>query len=229
VGGDNLSKFYEEKIAEYFFVVRKDIIGLVRELNLKEPLSVLEVGAGGGDTLIELKKLGIAKEVVGVDIVRLVNSYQDDPLMDNFIVGDIEKIELPYPENYFDLIICADVLEHLYDPWNAVRKLYKYLKQNGYFIASIPNIGHFSVLKKIFIDKDFRYENAGILDKTHIRFFCRKNIIDLFEANNLKVVKMISNFELNKKSKSNILSKITLGYLSDLLTVQYLVVSQKYG
>lgn len=79
------------------------------------------------------------------------------------------------------------------------------------------------------MDKDFRYDNAEILDKTHIRFFCRKNIIDLFEAKNLKVVKMISNFELNKKSKSNILSKITLGYLSDLLTVQYLVVSQKYG
>jgi len=128
--------------------VRKDIIDLVKKLNLEEPLSILEIGAGGGNTLIELKRLGVAKEVVGVDIVRLISSYQDDPLMDNFIVGNIEKIELPYPENYFDLIICADVLEHLYDPWNAVKKLYEYLKQNGYFIASIPNIGHFSVLKK---------------------------------------------------------------------------------
>jgi len=45
--------------------VRKDIIDLVKKLNLEEPLSILEIGAGGGNTLIELKRLGVAKEVVG--------------------------------------------------------------------------------------------------------------------------------------------------------------------
>lgn len=161
--------YYKEKNKEYFSGIRWDIINLIPPL---KNAKVLEIGAGEGNTLIKLKELGLANEIVGVDIIQLTDSNQTHPLMDKFIIGDIEKINLEFPSEYFDIIICADILEHLYDPWKTVNKLAFYLKKYGFFISSLPNI--------IIVEKDFKYEETGILDKTHLRFFCKRNIINLF-------------------------------------------------
>ncbi|MEN2983917.1 MAG: class I SAM-dependent methyltransferase, partial [Dictyoglomaceae bacterium] len=91
-------KFYEKKDKGYFSGIRWDIIKLFPPINNAK---VLEIGAGEGDTLIKLKELGLAKEVVGVDLIQLDNSNQNH-------------------QEYFDLIICADVLEYLYDHWNVI-------------------------------------------------------------------------------------------------------------
>lgn len=220
----DLLKYYKEKSKDYFSNIRLDIIKIMPSI---ENAKVLEIGAGEGNTLIKLKELGLAKEVVGIDIVELEHSNQKNPLIDKFIIGDIEKIDLNFPLDYFDIIICADVLEHLYDPWNVVKKLSLFLKPFGFLIASIPNIGYYKILKKIIIDKDFKYENSGILDKTHLRFFCKKNIINLFEDADLKVLKILSTFELDKRTKSYLFNKITFRIFKDLLTDQYLIISQK--
>ncbi len=72
----------------------------------------------------------------------VADSQQENSEIDRLIIGNIENIELDLPNDYFDVIICGDVLEHLVDPWNTMAKLHKHLKQNGVIII----INHFIIL-----------------------------------------------------------------------------------
>jgi 2-polyprenyl-3-methyl-5-hydroxy-6-metoxy-1,4-benzoquinol methylase len=211
-------EIYAKKPIGYFSFFRYDIIKLINCNNC----NILEIGCGQGNTLIELKKQGKAKFTVGIDIMDLNQSTK----LDKFILADIESEEnIDLPENYFDIIICADVLEHLKDPWNVLEKIKKFLKPNGIIIASIPNIREISTLASILIKGDFRYVNAGILDKTHLRFFCKKNIIELFEKTGYKVEKIT--FDLSTSLIRRPLLKLSFGLLEEFLVIQYLVVSRK--
>ncbi|MDF1548024.1 MAG: class I SAM-dependent methyltransferase, partial [Bacteroidales bacterium] len=118
---------YEDKDSKYFNNPRTDLIGLIPN---KENNKILEIGSGGGDTLIEIKRLGLAKEVVGIDVTDLPNSNQNSAEIDKLLICDIEDVQLNFQENYFDVIICGDVLEHLIDPLSVLRKLHLYLKQD---------------------------------------------------------------------------------------------------
>ena len=206
---------YIEKPKNYFSEIRNDIIELIQCNNC----NILEIGCGEGNTLIELKRQGKAKFVVGIDIVDLNQSSK----LDKFILADIENDNIELPEEYFDIIICADVLEHLKDPWSVLKKIRKFLKPNGILLASIPNVREIKTLISIVIKGDFKYVDTGILDKTHLRFFCKKNIIELFESAGYKIEKIT--FKLSPKRK--FLLKLSLGLLEEFLVVQYLVCCKK--
>lgn len=206
---------YIEKPKNYFSEIRNDIIELIQCNNC----NILEIGCGEGNTLIELKRQGKAKFVVGIDIVDLNQSSK----LDKFILADIENDNINLPEEYFDIIICADVLEHLKDPWSVLKKIRKFLKPNGILLASIPNVREIKTLISIVIKGDFKYVDSGILDKTHLRFFCKKNVIELFESTGYKIEKVT--FKLSPKRK--FLLKLSLGLLEEILVVQYLVLCKK--
>ena len=179
----------EENAKTYFINVRKELLELIppelRDGNL------LEIGAGTGNTLLYAKENAYAKNIYGVELCEIEDSNQKNSLFSDFIIGNIEELELPYEEKTFDVIICGDVLEHLIDPYSVVRSLKKYLKDDGSLIASLPNIRQWKTLKKILIYGDFKYEDSGILDKTHLRFFTKKNMVALFEENGFAVKKIV--------------------------------------
>ena len=216
--------YYLEKREAYFTNARHDLISLLPK---KEGLTILEIGAGGGDTLAELKKSGIAKEVTGVELFDLAGTRQNDPLIDNFIIANIENDELNLPLNHFDAVLCGDVLEHLLDPWKVVEKLTVHLKPGGVIIASMPNIRSTSAFKKIFLRGDFGYTKEGLFDKTHFRFFCKRNMIDLLTSQSLKLVSVTSNLEFKKNSRTRIFNRVTLRLFEEFLTVQFLIVVRK--
>jgi 2-polyprenyl-3-methyl-5-hydroxy-6-metoxy-1,4-benzoquinol methylase len=216
---------YEDKNKLYFSNPRIDLINLIPA---NKDNKVLEVGAGSCDTLVEIKNLNLATEVVGVELMNLESSQQGNSLIDRLIIGNIENIELDLPENYFDVIICGDVLEHLIDPWATLSKLHKYLNSSGIIIISVPNIREYHILYKILFLKDFRYSSYGILDKTHMRFFCRKNIINLLDRSLYKIVSVSSIFKLEKlRNTKKIIDWWTFGLIRDFLTAQYVVVAKK--
>jgi 2-polyprenyl-3-methyl-5-hydroxy-6-metoxy-1,4-benzoquinol methylase len=218
---------YQDKRKSYFNNPRIDLIGLIPP-NINN--RILELGAGGGDTLVEIKRLKLAQEVVGVELMSLTDSQQENSEIDRLIIGNIEEIELDLPENYFDVIICGDVIEHLIDPWNVLRKLHKHLKDSGVIIVSIPNIREYHILYRILILADFKYGDRGILDRTHLRFFCKKNIISLLTSTMYTPVSINSIFKLEKKiSKKKIIDILTFGLIRDFLTAQYVVVARKNG
>lgn len=116
-------------------------------------------------------------------IARIGANYLD------IIQGNIEGMDLPYEKEAFDYIILGDVLEHLYHPEEVLVRLSKYLKKDGRFICSIPNIMHTSVMIPLLKGK-FEYAESGILDKTHIRFFTLESIVKMLDCCGLKTEKV---------------------------------------
>jgi 2-polyprenyl-3-methyl-5-hydroxy-6-metoxy-1,4-benzoquinol methylase len=165
----------------YYGTVRHDLLSM---LPAAAGLRLLELGAGDGTTLREAKRRGIAAYVAGID---LVTPPAGTPAIDHFLSGDVEAMELDLPPASFDAVMAGDVLEHLADPWTMVRRLAGLLRPGGVFIASIPNIRNHRALAPLLLHGDFRYDRAGILDRTHLRFFCRRNAEDLLRQAGLRI------------------------------------------
>ena len=217
---------YDKKNADYFSNIRLDLISLINKDS--KSLKVLEVGAAYGETLFYLKQNGIASETVAVDLFEDKNNKQNYKQLDDFIFGNIEEIELNQYNNYFDLILLPDVLEHLLEPKPVLNKLKNYLKQDGQIIVSMPNIRHYSAITKIFFKGDFSYEESGIFDYTHLRFYCRKNIKELLESTGYKVIKQQSSIKsFQGKSFTKIINLITFGLLEEFFSYQYFFVIKK--
>lgn len=86
----------------------------------------------------------------------------------------------------FDVVVFADVLEHLPDPAAALRIAHNVLNPDGMVIASVPNIAHWSVRWDLLCGR-FDYESCGIMDATHLRWFTEKSIRALFESSGYRV------------------------------------------
>lgn len=210
-----MQESYLDKEKGYFSHIRKDIISFI---GTSKDQTILEIGAGTGATLLELKNKGVAKIIMGFDIVDV---NQNKEKFDSFIIGNIEQENLPFELDFFDSILLPDVLEHLVEPQKTIQKLIPHLKRGGHFHISLPNIRNFEVFYKIFIKGSFEYTDEGIFDKTHIRFFCKKDMLKLITLfPELEVQKIESNLKHLSSMKST-LNKITLGVFEPFLSTQY--------
>ena len=219
---------YEIKEKQYFSNIRYDLLKLIPKNN--KGGHILEIGAGSGDTLMYAKKNSYADKITGIELMEMSNSYQQSEEFDNFMIGNIEELTLEFKAESFDVIIFGDVLEHLINPYDILEKLKPYLKGNGVIIASIPNIRYFNVLKEIIFFGDFKYTDSGILDKTHLRFFCKKNMIDMFHNADYSVIKVMGSIKISgMRPKLNFLNKITFRIFEDFFNKQYFLVVEKNG
>lgn len=214
-------KQYIDKVEDYFNHIRMDAIELIPTENRNG--NMLEIGAADGSTLLYCKKNGYAENITGVELCQIEGSLQNSTEFDDFIIGDIESIDLPFKESSFDVILCLDVLEHLVDPSALLQKIKTYLKDDGVLITSIPNIRELMTMINIFFKGDFKYTDSGVLDKTHLRFFCKKNIIDLFLDNEFKIVKITD----AKNGKRSVVNRLTFGFFEEFITAQYYTVLRK--
>ncbi len=131
---------------------------------------VLDVGCGAGALGAALRaERGI--EVVGVELDPGAAARAAERL-DRVVEADLEAIvELPFEPGAFDAIVFGDVLEHLHDPHRLLRSLRPWLADDGALVCSIPNVGHWSVVLPLLVEDRWRYEDAGLLDRTHVHFF----------------------------------------------------------
>jgi len=86
--------------------------------------------------------------------------------------------DLPASLGSFDLVVFADVLEHLPDPIRLLRNVHSLLNPDARVVISVPNVAHLSVRAQLLFGR-FRYSDRGILDRTHLRFFTRRTIKEL--------------------------------------------------
>ncbi len=177
-----------EFIPMYYQHVRSHLLDFVKEPKEKE-IKVLDVGCGLGATLLELKNRYKNAEIYGIEINKAVGEIAGTHA--DVIIGNIEEIGMDFKEEYFDYIILGDVLEHLINPYEAMEKIKRYLKKGGYMLVSVPNVMHNGVIKSLLYG-NWTYEDAGILDRTHLRFFTYREIIKLFEKAHLNVMGCIT-------------------------------------
>jgi len=131
---------------------------------------ILEIGCGQGKTLQLLKKIKKASFTVGIDKHYPSIKYAQN-IIDKAICCDVEKENIKLEKNSFDYILCLDIIEHLHDPQIFLTNLKSLLKLSGILIVSIPNIRNIQILKNLIVKDSWKYEDKGILDRTHIRFF----------------------------------------------------------
>lgn len=141
---------------------------------------VLDVGASTGYLAEVLVDHGCA--VTGIEVDPEA-ARQAEAHCERVVVGDVEGLDLraELGSERFEVIIFGDVLEHLKDPQRALERFEPLLARGGYVVASIPNIAHASV-RLALLGGEFRYRSLGLLDNTHLRFFTRESVEQLFEA-----------------------------------------------
>jgi 2-polyprenyl-3-methyl-5-hydroxy-6-metoxy-1,4-benzoquinol methylase len=129
------------------------------------------------------------------------------------IVGDVERIEINLPENFFDVLLLSKVLEHLVDPWIVLRRLYKLMKPGSIVISGSPNVCHYSVILALLRGR-WRYEARGVFDATHLRWFCPAGYRELFQVCGFVVDEVGPAWTLNPKARIfNICTRRRLEYM----------------
>ena len=149
---------------------------------------VLDVGAGAGSISKLLQSVGGCR-VTGLEInkeaIKKLSAY-----CERVYEADLNNVswpELLVDEEPFDVLVAADVLEHVYDPLTVLKAMVGLVAKDGQLVVSLPHIAHNAIIASL-LDEDFEYQDWGLLDRTHIRFFGLRNIQKLFVAAGLQIV-----------------------------------------
>lgn len=173
---------YANKTVDYYQHEREEMLPFVP----KNAKTILEVGCGNGSfgRLVKSQQpctyWGIEAETTSAD--------QATKNLDHFINMSFDECK-DLPTKHFDCIVFNDVLEHLVDPTATLLACKSLLKKDGYILSSIPNIRFISYLYRLAYKGEFEYEKAGIMDNTHLRFFTKKSIVNMYARLNFKIIK----------------------------------------
>ncbi len=152
---------------------------------------VLEIGTGSGALAREIQEKCPRVEYIGVEIS---SSYADlgRPHCSKMYIENFEQAsgELLRELADTDIVIFADVLEHFIEPWSILKRMQSWIGANTSIIASIPNAQHWSIHYRL-LAGDWRYADTGLLDRTHLRFFTRQTMIELFETTGYQVESIV--------------------------------------
>lgn len=190
--------------------------------------SVLDVGCSVGSLGASIKA-STGAQVTGIEYSPAM-AAEAEKVLDRVFVGDATAvIDGPALEGMrFDAIIFADVLEHLPDPWLVLRRAVRLLGPDGRIIASLPNIRHLSTIYHLVVLGYWPYRDRGIHDRTHLRFFTRRNVLELFRSANLEIESVDAKYRLlERPHRINRFAKyLALPGLRGFLAFQYLVTAR---
>ncbi|WP_027392238.1 MULTISPECIES: bifunctional 2-polyprenyl-6-hydroxyphenol methylase/3-demethylubiquinol 3-O-methyltransferase UbiG [Aquimarina] len=166
---------YENKPSGYYDNIRDEMIQYLPE----NPKTIIDVGCGNG-AFAEVLKNTTGAEVWGIEYMDKEAQVAKSKLHKVYS-GKCEDYIDELPDKYFDAIYFNDVLEHLVDPYEVLDKIKHKLTANGVLISSIPNVRYHNTFMKVLVQKDWKYEDFGVMDRTHLRFFTKKSIQRMYE------------------------------------------------
>ncbi|MCX7919870.1 MAG: class I SAM-dependent methyltransferase [bacterium] len=152
--------------------------------------NVLDIGCATG-RLGERLKLEKNCFVSGIEFDPIL-AVEAEQRYDHVLILDLEKMEtLPFETNYFDYIICSNVLEHIRNPEEVIEKSKPYLKDQGKYIIALPNIAFISERIKHLFGR-FEYSaNGGLMDVTHVKLYTLKTAKELIHRTGLTIEQVI--------------------------------------
>lgn len=207
-------------IDSYFAHARRDIAPLLPERADR----ILEIGCSSGATLAWLKERWPTATMLGVDGYAPLEPH----IRKRAGKALIHDLEQPLPSlGTFDLILALDVLEHLKEPDVVLADLVRRLTPGGVCIVSVPNVATYQVSLPLLFRRQFRYTDAGTLDRTHLRWFTEESALDLMRSAGLKVRNgIIAGFDGRARRLFN---AATLGLFRHHLTTQYIMCGTRHG
>ncbi|MDC8772992.1 class I SAM-dependent methyltransferase [Roseateles albus] len=208
---------YEDKQPWYFNFVRRDIEALLPSRAER----VLEIGCAAGATLNWLKESGRADHTTGIEPMAQAASVAR-ARVDQVLEGPAEALLTQLPPESFDLVLCLDVLEHLVDPWVVMQQLRGLVRPGGTVIVSLPNVRNHRVVLPLLLAGRFEYQEAGIMDRTHLRFFSRQGALELLEHAGFRVTAEAST-GLRRGDRDFWRNLFTGGLLAPLFISQHLL------
>jgi 2-polyprenyl-3-methyl-5-hydroxy-6-metoxy-1,4-benzoquinol methylase len=207
---------------DYHALVRSDVIPHVPAMGG----TLLDVGGGIGATAAKLKSLGRADRV---GVIDAVDGRGQGPATDFSYVGNVEDEtfmgEVLSKEGPFSTILCLDILEHLVDPWRLVAQLHGALAPNGVIVTSIPNVRNYRALMPLLLKNQWQLRDAGILDRTHLRFFVRSSAIELITSSGLELVSIYAS--PSGGGRIRLFRRLTLGLLNSFTDGQYIICARR--
>ncbi len=198
--------------------VRDDLIAMIPDLDG----AILDVGCASGATMKRLIEKG-ASNVKGAEVSEVCVRDACANGLDVRQV-DVDSLGLPFDEKSFDLVLYADVLEHLVDPWAALESIRPYLKPGGHVLISLPNISSYKILKRLIFFDRWDYADQGILDRTHLRFFTRRTARQMIRGAGLEIVKEASN--CYRGGMLRVLNLLTGGGFTKFSAIQFLFLAR---
>ena len=178
---DLLDKWHEERVINWKWYFERIAEIIVNRFN---PKNILDVGCSDGLLLECFYKYGV--ECYGVDISKKALSYAPQVIRHNLILLDIERENLPFKDNTFDVITILEVLEHLHDHKRIISEMYRVLKPGGIVLMSTPvDSKVYRLINKI-IQKFVKVEGFSDFDicdfSPHINVHPKKFWIKEFES-----------------------------------------------
>jgi 2-polyprenyl-3-methyl-5-hydroxy-6-metoxy-1,4-benzoquinol methylase/glycosyltransferase involved in cell wall biosynthesis len=168
------------------FPISRDVNGSANDTDAKvlklvgKNKRVLELGCGCGHMSRALSEQGC--HVVGIEIHPQA-AQTASAACERVIVGDLDYLNFDKElgSDRFDVVLAADVLEHLKDPLFVLQAIKQFLLPHGYIVVSVPNVAHISIRLALLAGK-FPYSPMGLLDQTHLRFLTRESLETLIES-----------------------------------------------
>jgi 2-polyprenyl-3-methyl-5-hydroxy-6-metoxy-1,4-benzoquinol methylase len=198
----------------YYENERPEIVPLVPS----SAKTILDVGCGKGRLGASLKREVHERKVYGIEYHPSI-AREAERILDGVLVGDLQNMTITFPTEFFDCMIFADVLEHLVDPAAVLHKLKPHLKKEGIILCSIPNIRHYTAILRII--KGWQYDEYGLFDRTHLRFFTLTTMIQLLRDAGFAVDDYKQKIVASKKMI--LLNALCFHCLDDRLAMQYLL------
>ena len=188
---------------------------------------VLDVGCSRAATARALRQAGVDR-VVGIE-PDPADAAEAARVCDQLLARPLEEVTAEF-NGQFDAVLFGDVLEHLPDPAAALARVRPWLSARGAVIASVPNLGHWSVVADL-LEGRFDYIPYSILSGTHIRFFTRQTLVDLFEASGYSAPTIETvTFPTSPAGRARLESLASFGGASeDLTAVEFVAVARPEG
>lgn len=213
----------KESQSDYYKHSRPEMLPFVPESAGR----ILEFGCSGGDfgALVKSRKDCVYH---GVEPHEPSAREAEKKLDKVFNCSAEDFFQMPGNQpGFYDVVVFNDVLEHLADPYQLLNQVRPLLNQeSGAVMASIPNFLYFYNILEILRTSDFKYREAGIMDRTHLRFFTKKSMVRMFEDCGYKIKSIQGINTPNKQNKFRLLNTFFFGKLKDWEFIQYALLAQ---